>query len=418
MDYLRNGRREYPAMNEQQERRFERSFVPKRVEGAIHVLREEKQQAERANHDKSRFLAVASHDLRQPIHALGLYIAELRRKTFGEEQKILLGQVERSVDAITTLVDTLLDISKLDAGVVVPQKQACNVSKMLGRISTDFKMLAKAKNIRLIVHAYPVYVFSDPVLLERILTNLLSNALRYTHQNGSVLIACRRREGDLLIEVRDNGIGIDQAQQVNIFGEYFQLNPIQQNAQHGLGLGLSIVDRLVKLLGHGIALRSAPNKGSTFSLRLAFVTKPVCLIAGKVVADHGYSKLSGIKLLIVGNNGMISEGTSRQLSAWGCKVSVVHTLPAVQRQLIDGASWDLLICDVNVNENLRGQAVVQLVRQHLKRPVPCILISNDSQPDMPETASEAGYSLLYKPIKLAKLRSLMNFLLLESANED
>ncbi|MDX8379014.1 MAG: HAMP domain-containing sensor histidine kinase [Gallionella sp.] len=405
-------------MIEQQEHRFERRFVPKRVEGIIHVLREEKKQAERANHDKSRFLAVASHDLRQPIHALGLYIAELRRKIFGEEQKLLLGQVERSVDAITTLVDSLLDISKLDAGVVVPKKQACNVFKMLARIGADFKMLAKVKNIRLIVHAYPVYVFSDPVLLERILTNLLSNALRYTPLNGTVLMACRRREGDLIIEVRDNGIGIDQVHQVNIFGEYFQLKQIQQNAQLGLGLGLSIVDRLVKLLGHGIALRSAPNKGSTFSLRLALVSKPVCLIAGKVVADHGYSTLSEIKLLIVSANGMISEGTARLFSTWGCKVSVIHTFPALQRQLIDGEDWDLLICDVEINENLRGQAVVQLVRQHLKRPVPCILISNDSQPDMPEVASEAGYSLLYTPIKLAKLRSLMNFLLLESINED
>lgn len=217
-----------------EQRRIERNFVPQQVVGAIHVLREKKEQAERANHDKSRFLAVASHDLRQPIHALGLYVAELRRKISGEEQQHLVGQVERSVDAISALINDLLDISRLDAGLVVPQKQACDVSVLLERITTSFQMQAQARNIRLVVRPYHGRVISDPVLLERIVMNLVSNALRYTHPNGIVLVACRKRGDDLLIEVRDNGIGIDQACQANIFGEYVQLNPHKPDAQQGM----------------------------------------------------------------------------------------------------------------------------------------------------------------------------------------
>ena len=383
-----------------EQRGLERSFVPQRVAGAIHLLREKKEQAERAHHDKSRFLAVASHDLRQPIHALGLYVAELRRKISGKEEQHLVGQVERSVDAIATLINSLLDISKLDAGVVAPKKQACDVSELLDRLNANFQVLAKAKHIRLVMHPLHGWVNSDPQLLERILMNLLGNALKYTPPHGTVMVACRQRGNDMLIEVRDNGIGIDLARQSSIFCEYIQLNTTELSAQNGLGLGLSIVDRLVKLLGHKISLRSAPDKGSTFALRVAKASA-----ASRVPMKVGNFSLAGKKLLIVDADKPAREKMASLLGSWGCEVTEVRSLKAVQGLLKKGLRWDLLLGDCQGAD----PDVIHAVRQSSGMIAPCILISGDMQ--HVNRMQKAGYHFLNKPVKPAKLRSLMQFLL-------
>ncbi len=384
------------------ERRQDR---PQRIKGVIHLLREEKEQAERACHDKSCFLAAASHDLRQPIHALGLYVAELRRKILDEEQQHLVGQVERSVDAIATLIDDLLDISRLDAGGVVPQKQPCSVTQLLDRIMANFQMMARTKNIRLVIHPFNGFVSSDPVMLERIVMNLVSNALRYTHPNGTVLIACRRRGAELLIEVRDNGIGIDESNQANIFGEYVQLKPTTQGGQKGLGLGLSIVDRLVRLLGHELELHSAPNRGATFALRLNLTASLV--ETGCAALEMSALSLKGKKLLIVDNDGLVLDGMSKLLCSWGCEVTAACSLMAVQRRIVKHASWDMVISDELLEENSSGMEIFRMVRQD--QDIPCILISADI--DIMKSAQTAGHHVLRKPVKPAKLRSLMQFLL-------
>lgn len=399
----------------------ERTLLQQRVDEATQALREKMEEAERTSHDKSHFLAVASHDLRQPIHALGLYIAELRRKITGAEQQHLVGQVEHSVDAISTLINALLDISKLDAGVVVPQKQACDISALLERVATDFQMLARIKNIRLVVRPFHGYAVSDPVLLERILMNLVSNALRYTHPNGIVLIACRRRGNRLRIEVRDNGIGISKADQANIFREFFQLMQPQLDTQKGLGLGLAIVDRLVKLLEHRIELRSAPNKGSTFALELPAAAAPIAsfAIAGLPALSASEqatesTSLTGKRLLIVDDDALVLESTTTILSSWGCKVTAADSLEAVQKLLVDGAAWDLIISDYQLGHDVTGLDVIETVRQHLNKVVPCILISGDTSPAVLKLASVAGHHLLHKPVKPAKLRSLVLYLLDEA----
>ena len=371
-------------------RSLERNFIPQHVAGAIHLLREKKEQAERAHRDKDRFLAVASHDLRQPIHALGLYVAELRRKISGKEEQQLVGQVERSVDAIAQLINSLLDISKLDAGVVAPNKQPCDITGILDRINANSQVLANARHICLVMHPLHGYVISDPLMLERILMNLVSNALKYTPPYGTVMVACRRRGSEMEIEVRDNGIGIDQASQSGIFCEYVQLNSPQMDAQKGLGLGLSIVDRLVKLLGHKITLRSAPGLGSTFALRVSMAK----------VNRQSMQKdtLAGKRLLVVDNDKQARESLAMQLASWGCEVSVARSSSAVRGLLKKGARWDFLLCDLQLYF-----AVGQLARQ------PCILIGKDRNAD--NLAELSGHHFLAKPVKPAKLRSLMQFLL-------
>lgn len=400
----------------------ERSVLHQRIEEATQALRAKKEEAERASHDKSRFLAVASHDLRQPLHALGLYVAELQRKVSGGEQLHLVGQIEHSIDALSTLLNALLDISKLDAGVVVPQIQTCDVHGMLERVTADYQMLASIKNIRLIVRSCAGYVTSDPMLLERILMNLVSNAVRYTYPNGCVLIACRRRGRFLRIEVRDNGIGISRNDRENIFREFFQLARPQLDVNKGLGLGLSIVDRLAKLLGHRIELRSALGKGSVFALEV-----PIAPHSARLPADAAQlpaepdqeldsSPLTGKRLLVVDDDALVLSSTSSILASWGCEVSTATSISEVRQLLLQGAAWDLIITDYQLDNEGSGIDVIALIREHHNKQVPCILISGDIGPAVLKLASVGGHHLLHKPVRPAKLRSLVVYLLEAAAS--
>ena len=395
----------------------EHATLQQRIEEATQALLIKKEEAEHASHDKSHFLAVASHDLRQPLHALGLYVAELQRKVSSAEQRHLVEQVERSIEALSTLLNALLDISKLDAGAVIPQIQTCAVDAMLGRIAADYQMLASVKNIRLVVRPCTGYVTSDPLLLERILANLVSNAIRYTYQNGSVMVACRHRGHFLRIEVRDNGVGISKIDQGNVFREFFQLSQPQLDTNKGLGLGLAIVDRLVKLLGHRIELRSAPGKGSVFALEVPIAPNSNRLFAAaeQVSADLNQevekSSLAGKRLLVVDDDAAVLSGTAGVLTSWGCQVSAAASVAQVEQFLRDGVKWDLIVSDYQLENNTNGIEVIDLVRQHQNERIPCILISGDTSPTVLKLASVSGHHFLHKPVRPAKLRSLIVHLL-------
>jgi len=396
----------------------ERAILEERIEEATQALREKKEEAERASHDKSHFLAVASHDLRQPLHALGLYIAELQRKAVGSEQQHLIGQVERSVESLSTLLNALLDISKLDAGAIVPHMQVCDVGAMLRHVAADYQILSNLRNIQLVIRPCAAHVHSDPLLLERILTNLVSNALRYTPQNGHVMIACRRRDDRLRIEVRDNGIGISRGDQENIYREFFQLNQPQLDSSKGLGLGLAIVDRLVRLLGHRIDLRSAPGKGSVFAVEVPIASSAIepsisTSIEPESEGAADGSALAGKKLLVVDDDEMVLNSTASILVAWECQVTLATTVTQVEQYLQDGMTWDMVISDYQLENNATGIDVISMVHQRLSRNIPCILVSGDTGPTVLKLAAVSGYHLLHKPVKPAKLRSLVIHLLEE-----
>ncbi len=401
----------------------EHATLQQRIEEATQALLVKKEEAEHANHDKSHFLAVASHDLRQPLHALGLYVAEMQRKVSNAEQRHLVNQVERSIEALSTLLNALLDISKLDAGAVIPQMQICAVDAMLGRIAADYQMLASVKNIRLIVRPCSGYVTSDPLLLERILANLVSNAIRYTYQNGCVMVACRRRKHFLRIEVRDNGVGISKTDQGNIFREFFQLAQPQLDTSKGLGLGLAIVDRLVKLLGHRIELRSAPGKGSVFALEVPITPnagRPSAVaeqVSAHLDQEVEKSPLAGKRLLIVDDDAAVLSGTTGILTSWGCQVSAAASVAQVEQFLHDGVKWDLIVSDYQLGNNTNGIDVIELVRQHQNQRIPCILISGDTSPTVLKLASVSGHHLLHKPVRPAKLRSLIEHLLEDEVHQ-
>lgn len=398
----------------------ERAGLQSRIDEATLALREKKEAAERASQDKSHFLAVASHDLRQPLHALGLYIAELQHKVSGAEQQHLVGRVEQSVEALSTLLNALLDISKLDAGTIVAQLQTCAVGAMLDRVAADYQMLAGIKNIRLIVRPCAEYISSDPQLLERILMNLVGNAIRYTYPNGCVMVACRRRGNLLRIEVRDNGVGISRTDQDNIFREFFQVSQQQTDTNKGLGLGLAIVDRLVKLLGYRLELRSAPGKGSVFALEVPLARRPGrSSSAAQALSGPGQgveeSLLAGKRLLVVDDDPMVLSSTASILASWGCIVSTAASLAQVRQFLQDGETWDFIISDYQLGNKESGIDIVAMVRQHYGRQIPCVLISGDTSPAILKLASVSGHHLLHKPVRPAKLRSLIIYLLEMSA---
>jgi signal transduction histidine kinase/ActR/RegA family two-component response regulator len=392
---------------------LDRSDLEQRIEEATQELRRKKDEAEKANFDKSRFLAAASHDLRQPMHALGLFVGELRSRLVTPEQIKIANKMEESVEALSSLLDSLLDISKLDAGVVIPQVQTVDIEMMMQRLVNDFVPVAERKQIRLRTHCAGGNVLSDPVLLERILLNLLGNAIRYTPQGGSVLLSCRLRGDMLRIEVRDNGIGIPLEEQQNIFREFVQLSNSARDRSKGIGLGLAIVDRLARLLHHPLTVRSAPGRGSTFAILV-----PRMLGVAELLAEPGREQVEPLqrpdvfeqlKVLVVDDDTLVRTSTAGILQSWGCEVEMSENYrDAAQR--CSQQTFDLVLCDYRLPDGDGLQLADRFVVQGSPSP-DFILISGDTAPEILQAVNERGLHLLHKPVRPAKLRSLILFLL-------
>ncbi|MBI5891382.1 MAG: response regulator [Nitrosomonadales bacterium] len=391
----------------------DRNTLQQRIDEATQELRRKKEEAEKANFDKSRFLAAASHDLRQPMHALGLFVGELHSRLDTPEQHKIANKVEESVEALSSLLDSLLDISKLDAGIVIPQIQGVDIEAMFKRLMQDFVPVAWRKSITLRVRCAHTMILSDPVLLERILLNLLGNAIRYTPQNGTVLLACRKSGDDLRIEVRDNGIGIPPDEQQNVFREFVQLANSARDRSKGLGLGLAIVDRLAKLLHHRLQLRSAPNRGSTFAVTVPRVFGVADLLAEReqapIAAMARHDKLENQRVLVVDDDMLVRTSTAGILESWGCHVSVGDGLEEVWNEYSE-SHFDLVICDYRLPDG-NGLQLADRIREHCQIPPAFILISGDTSPEILQAVNERGHHLLHKPVRPAKLRSLILFLL-------
>jgi signal transduction histidine kinase/ActR/RegA family two-component response regulator len=391
----------------------DRTDLQQRVDTATQELRRKKEEAEKANFDKSRFLAAASHDLRQPMHALGLFVGELQSRLDTPEQQKIAGKVEESVEAMSSLLDSLLDISKLDAGIVIPQIQSVDIEAMVKRLVQDFMPVAQRKNISLHARCSGGQVLSDPVLFERILLNLLGNAIRYTPQNGKVLLACRRRGDELRIEVRDNGIGIPAEEQQNVFREFVQLANSARDRSKGIGLGLAIVDRLARLLHHPLTLRSAPGRGSVFAVTVPRMFGVEDLLAEPMQAPAAampkQDRLDNLRVLVVDDDMLVRTSTAGILESWGCNVSVGDGVEDVWRKYSE-SHFDLVLCDYRLPDG-DGLQLADRLRQHHKLPPEFILVSGDTAPEILQAVNERGLHLLHKPVRPAKLRSLILFLL-------
>jgi signal transduction histidine kinase/CheY-like chemotaxis protein len=361
-------------------------------------VQRQKEKAEEANVAKSRFLASASHDLRQPVHALGMFVAALRVHEMGAAARRLLDHVEGSIGALDGLFTALLDISRLDAGVIAINVRVFALEPLLSRICQDLKAEAVQKGLRLdFVHS-SVLVKSDPVLLERILRNIVTNAVRYTVE-GRVLVGCRR-DGGLRIQVWDSGPGIPTSQQEKIFEEFFQLANPGRDRSLGLGLGLAIVRRLTGLLGHPLRLKSAPGKGAMFE-----IVVPMGFAAETPIMPPKANALAGKGLvLVIDDETAICEAMRSLLQSWGHTVITANSGTAMLERIVECESRpDLIICDYRLQDE-NGIAVIKRLQSEFNDEIPAMLITGDTAPDRLLEARSSGFLLLHKPVSADKLR--------------
>ncbi len=373
-----------------------------------------KEAAEHANLSKTRFLAAASHDVLQPLNAAHLSISALSDIQTSEEGRRLVGQVERSLTTIGNLLQTLLDISKLDAGVVRPDLADIPLDLLFASIKSDFQPLAEQKGLKFRFRPGKVVVRSDPTMLRRILQNIVSNAMRYTRAGG-VLVGARRRGEMISIDVADTGCGIPDDQHDAVFEEFHRLTrlPDTDISGAGLGLGLSIVRRMADTLGHRISFSSVEGRGTVFRLDVPTVPRVAApaVAAAKVDRPRGYG-LFGTKVLLVENDPGVLDAMLGLLSRWQCVVRPAGSTDEAIRALGD-TDWvpDVVIADQHLEGGDLGSQTIAEVRDYLGRGVPALIITADTSPALAKTARAASIELMRKPVKPAELRALLAYLL-------
>ncbi len=382
-----------------------------RLRESTEEVRLKKEEAERANVAKSRFLAAASHDLRQPMHALSLFTGSLREEVGDQDRaRNILDRIQSSVDSMVQMFDELLDISRLDAGVIEKEVRDFPVQTLLTRLDTLFSPLAVDRGLRFSVVASSAWVRSDPTLLDRILQNLASNAIKYT-KAGGVVIGCRRHANALSIEVWDSGPGIGRERQAEIFQEFVQLENPERDRRKGLGLGLAIVERMSNLLGHPIRLRSVPGRGSVFAVEVPYGN----VAQGGVVQAailHAIDPFASVRVAVIDDEPEVVDATTQLLERWGCVVvgagSEAEMLELLSRET---RAPDFLICDYRLRHEREGLSAIRNIRLAAGKNMPAVLISGDAAPEHAEKARASGIDMLQKPVAPARLRQVMRRLL-------
>lgn len=376
----------------------------------IEQLTIQKAIAEAASHDKSRFLASASHDLRQPLQALVLFSDAMQDVAKDSESRHLATQIGKSVGALVDMFDELLDISKFDAGVVQVVKQHFKLQKVFDRLHADFTPLAAAKSLKLSVPMTSLVGYSDPHLMERILRNLISNAIRYTDE-GQVKVSCNIiAENKMQLDVMDTGIGIRAESMPHIFEEYYQVDNQHRDRLKGLGLGLAIVRRMEALLGCRVSVISEPGQGSIFSFNIPLgeasqLEKPLSLQQSKY-------DLTGVSVALVDDNLEIRQMAAGFLKQWGCNV-IDGELP---QEVFDEMTFadirpDILICDYRLPQKLTAIDAIVLLHKLWDKDIPTLVLTGDTAPETLKKIKASGALLLHKPIAPARLRSILYFAL-------
>jgi len=376
-----------------------------RTSSLFDEIQDKNRQLAEASEHKTRFLAAASHDLRQPLYGLSLFVAQLRDHVKSAEGGRLIDRIDTAVTGMNELFNALLDISTLDAGVLAPSIADFALSELFERIESTFAIAAREKGLSFRIAPGSAWVRSDPILLGRIVSNLVSNAVRYT-ASGGVLVGCRQRGSTLRIEVWDTGPGIPKEYRRQIFGEFYRLP--DGGSHGGLGLGLAIVERLCNLLEHRIELRSTVGRGSRF-----FVTVPTAQAQEKSAPQPTVPGTIDMSLrkqvVVIDNSGIVLDGMGSLLRSWGCRVVTAETPDAALAELGAAARPDLIISDFHLANGTGIAAIAQL--RTVYGAVPAFLMTGDMAPERLREARESGHHLLYKPVQPMTLRAMMSRLL-------
>jgi signal transduction histidine kinase len=366
--------------------------------------------AEDANKSKSRFLAAAAHDLSQPLHALTLLTGLLNARAREPDQREVAASIGRAVESLDNLFTELLDLSRLDAGVIVPAVSVVGVRDVLGGLHEEYRSKAGAKGLAFSAEGCDDAIATDYLLLERVLRNLLENAIRYT-ERGGVSVACRRVGDEVAITVADTGIGIPPAEQARIFDEFYQIHNPARDRRKGLGLGLAIVRRLVDRLGHRLEMDSVAGQGSRFTVWIAASAAAPAPSAHAADAARSALTVEGATVLVIDDEPEVVGVLSLLLGEWGC-----HPIPAASlvearaRLAAAGDRPDLMLVDYRLANGENGIAVIETLNADLGF-VPAVLVTGDTASEQLHEFEDAGYPVLHKPVKPEELQALMHSLL-------
>ena len=340
-----------------------------------------------ANEAKTRFLAAASHDLRQPIHALALFVGQLRAVKLPGDAVSLVEKVERSVEALKELLEALLDLSKLDAGAVAAETRALALNNLLSRLASQFAPMAEAKGLALTLVPTTLWVRSDPLLLERIFLNLISNALRYTDQ-GRILIGCRRRGEKVEVIVADTGIGIDPIHLPNVFQEFYRATSGNRGMDNGHGLGLAIVKRLAQLLDHRVSIASKLGRGTVVRVLVSRAEPQEPAIVPEALIGES---LRGTRVLIVDDEALVRDAIQGLLIHWGCEVITAERGDEAL-ELARARRPDVVLCDLRLADGESGIDVVNRLRREFGSGVACAFVTGEMAPERIAEARATGAS--------------------------
>ncbi|WP_412535521.1 NahK/ErcS family hybrid sensor histidine kinase/response regulator [Marinobacter sp. MIT930201] len=375
-------------------------------------LRDAKMDAERANLSKTKFLAAVSHDLLQPLNAARLFTSSLLEHSFGPKAEGLVRSVSTSLDDVENLLGTLVDISKLDAGVIKPDIMAFDLRDLLNNIAREFRQMALAEGLTLDFVPSSAIVESDSQLLARILRNFLTNAIRYTG-TGRILLGCRRHREHVLLQVWDTGPGIPEDKLTEIFQEFKRIRPAGSQPDKGLGLGLAIVDKISRMLGHEVTVSSIEGKGSVFSVKVPvgrLLPKQPTADDDRAVSNHG--GLGGARIWVIDDDHAICQGMQTLLEGWDCQVVSAVSLGDLERQLDPAKSpVDLILADYHLDNDENGVDVVAEINGRRHCPAPVVMITANYTNELKQHIRELGHVLMNKPVKPLKLRSALNHLL-------
>jgi len=368
-----------------------------------------KVQAEAASRARTQFFAAANHDLRQPLHAMGLLAGALAEKVKDPDVVSLTNTISASMEALEELFNELLDMSRLDSGKISPSPANFSIQQLFDKLRLEFEAEAAMKALALRFFTNGRFLFSDPGLVERILRNLISNAIRYT-ANGGVLVACRTRQGRPWLEVWDTGPGIPEEEQERIFDEFVQLGNPERDRRKGLGLGLSIVRRLCNLLGHELALVSRTGRGSVFRFQVPAGRELPRAARRETALPASLSQLAGKTVMVVEDDAEIQTGMKSLLGGWGMDVSLCASVAEAEAAAVAmKKAPDLIIADYRLPGGATGVNAIDSIRQRFGPAVPAILMTGSADPQLVSMAAEKGFHYLLKPVIPAKLRTLVSF---------
>ena len=366
-----------------------------------------------ANRSKTRFLAAASHDVLQPLNAALLLISSLEGVQTNEEGRRLCARVERSLGTMDALLRTLLYMSRLDAGDVRPQWQSVSLDALFASIASDFEPTARQRGLELRVRASGLHVRSDPTMLRRILQNIVTNALRYT-ERGGVLLVAGRRGADVHVRVADTGVGIARERFGSIFVEFDRCGSpsAHDDASAGLGLGLAIVDRMVRTLEHEITLNSRVGHGSCFGLTMPRTPPPPPVCEKSPLPGVGdaaaASSLVDARILVIENDLVALQALEALLRQWGCRLRLASSTAEAVGAIVGGA-WlpDIVVADQHLDGKDRGTTTIRLIRERIGQEIPGLVVTAAPSSALVRAVRRARLELMAKPLKPAQLRALL-----------